>query len=182
MKRMLETKRTAAAIAALLGTILPAQAGLLNIATDPLGTATTSNKPNVMFILDDSGSMGRDSMPDYIDDSHNPGASTNPTTAACADAGDDDSGSIGGNPDPCVFGDPPYNSARRQRHLLQPVDLLSAGGERRRHRYGHPEFGEYGGLHPSDGESVHQHEHHGPLRGLSGPGVLHFAGRCRDQR
>ena len=28
MKRMLETKRTAAAIAALLGSILPAQAGL----------------------------------------------------------------------------------------------------------------------------------------------------------
>jgi type IV pilus assembly protein PilY1 len=109
MKRMLETKRTVAAIAALLGSILPAQAGLLNIATDPLGTATTSNKPNVMFILDDSGSMGRDSMPDYLDDSHNPGAS-NPTTAACADAADDDSGSIGGSPDACVFGDPPYNS------------------------------------------------------------------------
>src|SRR6185503_11208831 len=110
MKRMLETKRTAAAIAALLGSILPAQAGLLNIATDPIGTATTSNKPNVMFILDDSGSMGRDSMPDYLDDTHNRTA-TNPTTAACADAGDDDSGSIGGTPDPCVFGDPQYNSS-----------------------------------------------------------------------
>src|SRR6185503_9716748 len=109
MKRMLKNKRTLVAAAALLGSILPAQAGLLNIATDPLGTATTSNKPNVMFILDDSGSMGRDSMPDFIDDSHNPTAST-PTTAACADTGDDDSGSIGGNPDPCVFGDPPYNS------------------------------------------------------------------------
>src|SRR6185503_19205224 len=60
--------------------------------------------------LDDSGSMGRDSMPDYLDDTHNPTA-TNPTTAACADAGDDDSGSIGGTPDPCVFGDPPYNSS-----------------------------------------------------------------------
>ena len=68
MKRMLETKRTAAAIAALLGSILPAQAGLLNIATDPLGTATTSNKPNVMFILDDSGSMGQDYTPDYVND------------------------------------------------------------------------------------------------------------------
>ena len=32
------------------------------------------------------------------------------TTAACADSGDDDSGSIGGTPDACVFGDPPYNS------------------------------------------------------------------------
>jgi len=109
MKRMLENKRTLVAAVALLGSIVPAQAGLLNIATDPLGTATTSNKPNVMFILDDSGSMGRDAMPDYIDDTHNPTAGT-PTTAACADTGDDGSGSIGNDPDPCVFGDPPYNS------------------------------------------------------------------------
>src|SRR5690606_26020407 len=32
-------------------------------------------------------------------------------TAACFDSGDDDwSGSITGDPDACIFGDPPYNS------------------------------------------------------------------------
>ena len=41
-------------------------------------------KPNVMFILDDSGSMGSDYMPDSVNDSHNL-KGTPVTTAACAD-------------------------------------------------------------------------------------------------
>jgi type IV pilus assembly protein PilY1 len=90
--------------------MVPAQAGQLNIATDPLGTATSSIKPNVMFILDDSGSMASDYMPDYVNDSHNPTS----TTAACADTGNDSdgsgSGTINGSPNACVFGEPPFNS------------------------------------------------------------------------
>ncbi len=91
---------TAAALAA-----LPAQpAPPLVISTDPLGSSTTSINPNVMLILDDSGSMASDFMPDYIVDDNGTGS-----TAACADAGDDGSGITDG-PDPCINGDPPFAS------------------------------------------------------------------------
>jgi type IV pilus assembly protein PilY1 len=90
---------------------LPASAQQLNISTDPLGTGVSSIKPNVMFILDDSGSMGSDYMPDYVNDSQN----VPNTTAGCFDHGDDGDGSgggtINGNPNACILGDPPYNSA-----------------------------------------------------------------------
>jgi type IV pilus assembly protein PilY1 len=76
----------------------------LNIATDPLGTSTTSVNPNVMLILDDSGSMLSDYLPDYVNDGNGTG-----TTAACADAGDDGNG-LTDSPDPCVQGDPPFAS------------------------------------------------------------------------
>ena len=59
---------------------LAALAGELTISTDPLGTGASSIKPNVMFILDGSGSMGSDYMPDYVNDSHNP-TGTPPVTA-----------------------------------------------------------------------------------------------------
>jgi len=99
---------------ALAGSMPPAaSAGELNISTDPLGTGASSIKPNVMFILDDSGSMRSNYMPDYVNDSHNTGA-TPPVTAGCFDTGDDGDGSgggtINGNPNACIFGDPPFNS------------------------------------------------------------------------
>lgn len=41
----------------------------LNISTTPLGTSGgNSVKPNLLFILDDSGSMDRDYTPDYVED------------------------------------------------------------------------------------------------------------------
>ncbi|MDH4323103.1 MAG: PilC/PilY family type IV pilus protein, partial [Betaproteobacteria bacterium] len=97
------------ALAGVLGCTVPllAAAQQLNISTDPLGTGASSIKPNVMFILDDSGSMASDYMPDYVNDSHNPTS----TTAGCFDAGDDSGGTIDGSPDACIFGDPAYNSA-----------------------------------------------------------------------
>jgi type IV pilus assembly protein PilY1 len=99
--------QAALAAAAVLTSALPAQsAPPLNIATDPLGTATSSINPNVMLILDDSGSMAWDYMPDHVNDSHFPPT----TTAACADAGDDSSGTINEFPDACVLGDPPFSS------------------------------------------------------------------------
>jgi type IV pilus assembly protein PilY1 len=92
---------TAAALAA-----LPAQsAPPLAISTDPLGSSTTSINPNIMLILDDSGSMASDFLPDYVIDDNGTG-----TTAACADAGDDGSG-ITDSPDPCINGDPPFASS-----------------------------------------------------------------------
>jgi type IV pilus assembly protein PilY1 len=103
------------AAAGLLGIVIPAQAfNPLTIANEPLANATTSVQPNIMFILDDSGSMAWDYMPDYVNDSHSPSTGTPTTTAACYDNGDDNDGGgggrIDGNQNPCVFGDPPYNS------------------------------------------------------------------------
>ncbi|MEY4750354.1 MAG: hypothetical protein RIQ60_2568 [Pseudomonadota bacterium] len=55
------------AILSLLGLVGPsAQAALADISAVPLGTAVTTAKPNVMFILDDSGSMSRAYMPDEM--------------------------------------------------------------------------------------------------------------------
>jgi len=55
---------------------LPALAASVALATAPLATSTTSTvKPNVMFILDDSGSMDWDYLPDWANDNY-PGTST----------------------------------------------------------------------------------------------------------
>ncbi len=73
----------------------PAQSGNLSISNVPLGTGSgISVKPNMVFILDDSGSMGWDYMPDYVDDDEMcPDSNNNGTTNAC------------------VVGDPPYSAA-----------------------------------------------------------------------
>jgi type IV pilus assembly protein PilY1 len=54
----------------LLAGISGAHAGNISIANEPLGSgASITAKPNLMFILDDSGSMASDYMPDYVTDS-----------------------------------------------------------------------------------------------------------------
>lgn len=67
---MFKLMRTAAATAAFAGSLacaLSVQAGTTDIATVPLGTAPAATVlPNLMFILDDSGSMLDDTMPDYV--------------------------------------------------------------------------------------------------------------------
>lgn len=71
-------------------------AGNLSISNVPLGTGTgISVKPNLVFILDDSGSMGSDYMPDYINDSD-----------ICPNKDN-----WGGATDSCTIGDPPYTTA-----------------------------------------------------------------------
>ena len=99
----------ALSVAGALGFSPAAESGLLTIATEPLGTATTSIKPNVIFILDDSLSMYREYMPDYV---MAPSAFFT-GNAACFDSGDDDSGGILSDLarlDQCKPGDPPYMS------------------------------------------------------------------------
>lgn len=50
---------------------LPALAASVSLATEPMATTTTSTvKPNVMFVLDNSGSMGWDFLPDWATDKH----------------------------------------------------------------------------------------------------------------
>ena len=104
-------------VAGALGFSSAVESGTLTIATEPLGTATTSIKPNVMFLLDDSSSMFREYMPEYV-------VAPTPTlsgvgvlipgTAACFDNGDtgdgEASGNIAGAINACRPGDPPYNS------------------------------------------------------------------------
>ena len=69
-------------------------AATVTIATAPLVSATTSQVlPNLMYILDNSGSMASDYMPDYVNDI-NKCKSTNV-------AGDFSAS--------CTYGDPPYN-------------------------------------------------------------------------
>jgi type IV pilus assembly protein PilY1 len=53
-----------------LGTPLLAHGALLTISQLPLAKSRSADvRPNLMFILDNSGSMGWDYLPDYIDDS-----------------------------------------------------------------------------------------------------------------
>src|SRR5262245_9383033 len=96
------------------------QAQLITPAAEPLGTSSSSVKPNVMFILDDSGSMASEFMPDYVPDQQPRGAGPS-VTSACFDSGDggnyssntefdDSEGRIDGVPDACEVGDPPYMS------------------------------------------------------------------------
>jgi type IV pilus assembly protein PilY1 len=110
--------------------------GPLTLATEPLGTATSSIKPNVMFILDDSSSMEREYMPDYVMAPSVPDSALSTLvppigqlitgTAGCFDSGDvgpfpvsgaavatETAGNIaasGGSLDQCRPGDPPYMS------------------------------------------------------------------------
>jgi type IV pilus assembly protein PilY1 len=97
-------------VAGALGLLAEAQSAPLNLAPEPLGTSTTSIQPNVMFILDDSGSMAWDYMPNIVIDSDSPPT----TTAGCFDSGDTTDGSgagkIDGPRDQCNLGDPPYMS------------------------------------------------------------------------
>jgi type IV pilus assembly protein PilY1 len=89
----------------------------LNISSDPLGTSTTSVTPNVMLILDDSGSMLSEYLPDYVNDDSYPRQNTSQgMTGACADAYDildnnvDANNSLADPPAPCLPGDPPFAS------------------------------------------------------------------------
>lgn len=76
MKRYPENRTAARHLLSLALTVslalpLPSLAASAALATAPLATATTSTvKPNVMFILDDSGSMDWDYLPDWANDSH----------------------------------------------------------------------------------------------------------------
>jgi type IV pilus assembly protein PilY1 len=82
MKRRLKNRTIARhllilALAAGFVLPLPSQAASVALATAPLATSTTSTvKPNLMFILDDSGSMDWDYLPDWANDNH-PATGTN---------------------------------------------------------------------------------------------------------
>jgi type IV pilus assembly protein PilY1 len=62
--------RTGFLLALVLGVTAPGRAAETDLAPAPLGTApSVTVLPNLMFVLDDSGSMARDFMPDEVDNS-----------------------------------------------------------------------------------------------------------------
>ena len=71
-----------------------------DISDGPLAQPATSVKPNMLLILDDSGSMARQFTPDYVSSNSNAG-----TVANCFDSLD--GGSISETPEDCYAGDPP---------------------------------------------------------------------------
>ena len=117
-RRIPKLTSVALVVVGALGVVSAVESGNLTIATEPLGTATSSIKPNVMFLLDDSGSMYREFMPEYVVAPTPPAPGSLgvliPGTAACFDNGDtgdgEASGNIAGALNACRPGDPPYNS------------------------------------------------------------------------
>ena len=108
-------------LAGAFATTMIAQSAVTDIYNEPLAQAAANVKPNLMFILDDSGSMDQDYTPDYINDSG--------SGASCLDSGDDDSGSIAGSPDSCRAGDPPYMSPDFNTQYYNPAIYYRPGAE-----------------------------------------------------
>jgi type IV pilus assembly protein PilY1 len=117
MKSRPNVKRTIARTMALLyvATMLPAQAAQTDLTSQPLanvaGTATV--KPNIMFLLDDSGSMMQQYTPDYVSERWGSPASSD---RHCYDSSDDGDA----NRDLCIFGDPPYMSPDFNKQYYNP--------------------------------------------------------------
>jgi len=144
MKNYTQSLLTSFSIAGwlLLGGMLPASlhAATVDLATVPLANATTSNVlPNLMFILDNSGSMGQDYTPDYISDIFNNPA---PNDKNCRDSGDDGtsgssgtlgtvySGVVSGTTrvlDVCVVGDVPYMNSDMNSQYYNPAIRYTPG-------------------------------------------------------
>jgi len=134
------------AVAGVFGVACPANTANTDIADEPLSQAASDVKPNVMFILDGSGSMDWDFSPDYVDDAQGSGANPS-TTAACLDTGDtgptsgftgptstrvsqdfdDAAGSIAGRPNHCIPGDPPYMSPDFNKQYYNPAIFYRPG-------------------------------------------------------
>jgi type IV pilus assembly protein PilY1 len=91
----------------LLLALLQTHAAVTDISTSPLVTSSTSSVlPNVLFILDDSGSMGWDFMPDWANDAH------------CKSVG----GSYGTS---CTSGHPPFHSGDFNGVMYNPAITYS---------------------------------------------------------
>ncbi len=102
---------------------LPALAGTVAFSSIPLARASTPAAPNIMFILDDSGSMGSAYMPDSVVGGSNlPGE-----FAYCWDSGDDDSGRVDKEPDSCQSRDVPYRTAEINGMYYNPAVTYSPG-------------------------------------------------------
>lgn len=116
MKITLAKHMTACLLAACMAA-QPVFAAVTGISNEPLGAAAgTGSLPNLLFILDDSGSMARDYNPDYVNDNN-----TCMTTS--------------GNNTNCQRGDPPFeaggergfNGVGYDPNFTYPPGLTSSG-------------------------------------------------------
>jgi len=103
----------ALAVMGVLGAPENAFTATTDLATEPLATGLSSVPPNILYILDNSGSMERDFTPDHVDDSYcrndfsdSRSGRTDSSTANSPD-GRDDYTTLNG----CDVGSPPFASA-----------------------------------------------------------------------
>lgn len=109
--------RTAALLAAILTLPAPAAASEADLAPAPLGTApSVTVLPNLMFVLDDSLSMGRDYMPDNVNDPN--------TCKLCTTTGDDRCRVAEAS---CSAGDPPFYASEFNGIYYNPQITYSPG-------------------------------------------------------
>jgi len=106
-------KTLAAALGASLVFAAPALAAPTDISTQPLAQPAASVPPNIMLLLDDSGSMIQQYTPDYL------GRYFGGSNALCLDA-KDDNGTIDTNLDNCEAGDPPLMTADLNTQYYNP--------------------------------------------------------------
>ena len=85
---------TAVLFCGMLGTSLSSLSEPTSLANGPLAAAASSAKPNLMYLLDDSGSMQQDATPDHVQEEK-----------LCRKTGDNPSGDTF---EKCRLGDPPY--------------------------------------------------------------------------
>ena len=118
---------------ATLAIAFPAQAALVNLASAPLANSTTTSVlPNLLFILDTSGSMGQDYTPDYMSDfdilsapwTHN-GDWNAPSAVqkVCRDSADDN-GSVStalSDFKTCILGDVPFMTSAMNTQYYNPA-------------------------------------------------------------
>ncbi len=109
--------KTAALLAAILTLPVPAGAAETDLAQAPLSTVpSVSVLPNMMFILDDSGSMGRDFMPDQVDNSDTCKECTSSSSTSCKVA-----------ETACRAGHPPYYASAFNTIYYNPQIPYSPG-------------------------------------------------------
>ncbi len=118
---------------AILAIALPAHAALVNLASAPLANSTTTSVlPNLLFILDTSGSMGQDYTPDYMSDfdilpapwTHN-GDWNAPAAEqkVCRDSADEDStvNTALTSLKTCILGDVPFMTSAMNTQYYNPA-------------------------------------------------------------
>ncbi|PKO47237.1 MAG: hypothetical protein CVU29_03520 [Betaproteobacteria bacterium HGW-Betaproteobacteria-22] len=111
--------------ALILALPITAKADPLDLATIPLANSPTITiQPNLLFVLDDSGSMAQDYTPDYMSDIWNTPLTTD---RQCRDSADDDgsvsAGLASGTSrvlDMCVVGDVPYMNSDMNSQYYNP--------------------------------------------------------------
>lgn len=128
MKRLFKERYTALFMALLCVSMSPlSHAALTDLASQPLANVSgnAAVKPNVMFLLDSSGSMGWDFNPDWVRYAPYPAATRN-----CFDSKDDNDviTTTPANATPstaglkgCVVGDPPYMSSGFNAQYYNPA-------------------------------------------------------------